>query len=546
MGKVVVRNQPCLSETCGSSDARQIYEEGTSFCFSCSTWFPKQEKEEKVTRYMSSGFTAIEDLDEIAEYPTKGFRDRNIHKKVTEYFNVKVTIGTDGEPDAHYYPYGTTEIVGYKKRVLPKEFTFIGKLKGLFGQMQAGDGGKSLVITEGEIDAMTIAQAWSEKYNKIFPVVSLPSASGTKNLLENREWVRRFDTVILWLDDDDAGRIALESCAKIIGYDKVKVIKNTKFKDANEMYLAEGYQTVLNTLWNAQNWSPAGVINSGDTWELFEEEEDRAYIPWPPFAKELNDKIYGRTLGSITILCSGTGMGKSSFIKEDQYHLLCTQPTEDKIGICSLEESVGETIKGIVSLHLNKRLQLPDVECSVEEKKQAWEETMGGRRVEFINHQGSVDDNSLIDKMEYMALVGCKFLYLDHITIAVSESDGDVNSATDKMMSDLLKLAKRHNVWIGVVSHLRKTNNNQKSFEEGAVPSDDDLKGSGSLKQIAAQIIAISRNKKEVDPVKRHTSAVWALKDRWTGRTGPMGKYQYMEDTGRLKYQDMEEGFEML
>ena len=33
----------------------------------------------------------------------------------------------------------------------------------------------------------------------------------------------------------------------------------------------------------------------------------------------------------------------------------------------------------------------------------------------------SVGDDSLIDKIEYMALMGCKYLVLDHITIAVSE-----------------------------------------------------------------------------------------------------------------------------
>ena len=60
------------------------------------------------------------------------------------------------------------------------------------------------------------------------------------------------------------------------------------------------------------------------------------------------------------------------------------------------------------------------------------------------------------------------------------------------------------------------------------------MKGSGSLKQIGAQLIAISRNKLETDPIQRHTSKLWVLKDRWTGRTGPMGQYRFIEDTGRL------------
>jgi twinkle protein len=544
MGKVVVKNQPCLNDTCGSSDARQVYDDGTSYCFSCSSFFPKQEKEESFRPMAKMLNWEGETLEEVAEYANAGFRDRGITKKITQHFNVKVTLNDKGEVDTHYYPYGVTDIVGYKKRTLPKEFLTIGKLKGLFGQMQAGNGGKVLVITEGEIDAMTVAQAWYEKYDKIYPVVSIPSASQTKVLLENRDWIRNFDSVVIWFDNDDPGKEAADKAAKIIGFDKVKVVKNTKYKDANELYLKDKYQAVLQTVWDAQPWSPVGIVNSADTWELYKTESETEYIPWPPFAVELNKQIYGRALGSITLLTSGTGMGKSSFIKEDQYHLL--QTTNEKIGICSLEESVAETVEALMALHVNKRIQLPDVDFSEEEEKKAWTETMGTGRFLFLDHQGSMGDDSLIDKMEFMALSGCKFLYLDHITIAVSDTEEmDVNRATDKMMSDLLKLAKRHNVWIGVISHLRKTNNNQKSFEEGAVPSDDDLKGSGSLKQIAAQIIAISRNKKEEDQVKRHTSRLWSLKDRWTGRTGPMGQYRFLESTGRLSNTEPFEEFDL-
>jgi twinkle protein len=542
LGTITKRNQPC--EKCGSSDAKQVYEDGTGYCFSCSNYFGNW-KGNTIESKLNSSNSFTESLSDVHLYDVRGFKDRGITKKVSQYFDVKVAYNESGELDAHYYPYGLNDIVGYKKRKLPKEFTVLGKLQGLFGQKQAGSGGRSLVITEGELDAMSVAQAWLDKYDKIFPIASLPSASQTKVLLEQREWIRSFESVVLWFDMDDAGKDATEKAARIIGYDKVKVVKNVKVKDASDLYRAEGANSIVNTILNAQPWSPVGIVNSSDTWELYKQELEGEYIPWPNFAKELNDKVYGRRLGSITVLCSGTGMGKSSFLKEDQYHLLMN--TQDKIGICSLEESVSETIAGLLALHLNKRIQLPDVEVTEAEERKAWEETMGQNRIMLLDHQGSMADDSLIDKMEFMALSGCKYIYLDHITIAVSESSGtDVNTATDKIMSDLLKLVKRQNIWIGVVSHLRKTSNNQKSFEEGAIPSDDDLKGSGSLKQIAAQIIAISRNKTEEDNTKRNTSRLWVLKDRFSGRTGPMGHYRFIESTGRLQHaESIEDDFDI-
>ena len=91
--------------------------------------------------------------------------------------------------------------------------------------------------------------------------------------------------------------------------------------------------------------------------------------------------------------------------------------------------------------------------------------------------------------------MGCTHIVLDHITIAVSEGTEGLegNAAIDKVMSDLLKIVKKHNIWLGLVSHLRKAMGGT-SFEEGKLASIDDIKGSGSIKQISFDIIAFARN----------------------------------------------------
>jgi len=151
----------------------------------------------------------------------------------------------------------------------------------------------------------------------------------------------------------------------------------------------------------------------------------------------------------------------------------------------------------------------------------------------MLDHQGSSADDDLLGKIRYLIAIGCEYIYIDHITIAVSDSD-NANKAIDDFMSDLLKLCKRHNIWFGVVSHLRKTSGDRKSFENGAVPTDDDLKGSGSIKQIAFDIIALCRNKMAKDPIVRNTTKLYVLKSRYTGRTGFAGKFTYENETGRL------------
>ena len=126
-------------------------------------------------------------------------------------------------------------------------------------------------------------------------------------------------------------------------------------------------------------------------------------------------------------------------------------------------------------------------------------------------------------------------MVLDHITIAVSEGSEGLsgNEAIDKVMSDLLKVVKRHNVWLGLISHLRKAQGGR-SFEEGNLASIDDIKGSGSIKQISFDIIAFARNLVAEDDMERNTVQFRVLKSRFTGRTGDAGCAIYDPKTTRL------------
>jgi twinkle protein len=102
-------------------------------------------------------------------------------------------------------------------------------------------------------------------------------------------------------------------------------------------------------------------------------------------------------------------------------------------------------------------------------------------------------------------------------------------------MNDLLRLVKKHNVWIGLISHLRKTDNKGKSFEEGKLPSMDDIRGSGSIKQISMDIIAFARDVSTENEEERNTIQTKVLKCRYTGLTGPSGSLYYDYNTGRLR-----------
>jgi twinkle protein len=539
-GKIIRKNQPCIS--CKSHDARQVYDKGDSFCFSCQKFFSKEEGEKFE---MSGGFvpdvstivikskskTSIS-FEEILELPNRPLKDRKITKEVCDFFGVKVSFNSDGNIDGHYYPYGRE---AYKVRKLPKEFFWVGKSQELFGQDKFGGDGKRIIITEGEVDALSIAQASIEKYGRIYPVVSVPSATGLRSLIEQREWLRTFKEIVICFDQDDAGKTATEEAIKILGIDKIKIAK-LPHKDPNEVLVKEGGQRLLQSIFDASKYVPSGIISKEEIWDALVNYNSIPATPYPACVEGLNHKLKGMRSGEITLFISGTGSGKSTLLREIMLHIIAT--TDDKIGIVSLEESPAETARKLSGMALRKNPEHEEI--PIEELQIGFDSVFGSDRIVLLDHQGSIDDNSIMDKLEYMCLIGCKFLFIDHITILVSEGMENLrgNEAQDKVMNDLLRLIKRHSVWIGLVSHLRKVQTGGKSFEEGKMPSLDDIRGSGSIKQISFDIVAFARNLTAVNEIEKNTIAFGILKARRTGLTGRIHSAIYNHQTGRLSASD--------
>jgi twinkle protein len=545
LSRIVQKNQPC--ESCGSSDAKQIYEDNSAYCFSCRKYYKSDNSESETVVESTDNkkqYNKAALIKEIYEnYPSRGFKERNIYKAVAELYGVKVSYDESGEIDTHYYPYRVNENGqpgGYKIMVVPKDYSSrgsIGTVKGLFG-MHLWKADKRLIITEGEKDCMAIQCAYYKKYKRFFPVVSLRASTATKDLVEIRDKLRaNFKEIIYWPDNDEAGEKAKRDVAKIIGYDKVKIV-NVSDKDANDLWIRD-QDAVLNAVYNAKSYTPAGILDVNQLWEQLEQYNTIESHPYPKMMDRLNDKLKGMRLGEITLWTSGTGSGKSTLLREIALHLLET--TDEKVGIVSLEESPAETARKLSGMHLMKNPAKDEI--PLDELKEGFDSVFGDGRVMVLDHHGSVNDESIIDFLEFMCLSDVKYIFVDHITILASEGMHGLtgNEAIDKIMNELLRIAKKYNVWIGLISHLRKVESG-KSFEDGKLPTIDDIRGSGSIKQISFDIIAFARNLSAADETERNTIKTKVLKCRYTGLTGPTGTLIYNYNTGRLEYgNDFEE-----
>ena len=104
------------------------------------------------------------------------------------------------------------------------------------------------------------------------------------------------------------------------------------------------------------------------------------------------------------------------------------------------------------------------------------------------------------------------------------------NEVIDDFMDRLLKLAKETGVSIIIVSHMKKP-----SMNSPHNVSEYDLKGSGSINQIAFNTILLSRDKMAEDDYTRNSTMVQVVKCRRTGQTGMAGWLHYIHETGRLE-----------
>lgn len=555
MGKIIRAHFACAK--CGSSDAVCEYEGGSTYCFSCKTYKPSVK--ELLAGKQASVFKP--DEEDISRYgrADKMFRvieeagcgpmlSRKISEEVTKFFGVRVSYDKDRSELRHAYPYEVDKFgvaQAYKIRdVKNKKFSSIGKIKGLCGKHLFPAGGKRLVITEGEIDMLSVAQASLDKYGKIYPVISLRSATTLEDdLIAHREWLRTFDEVVFCQDADEPGKKAAESVSKIIGIDKVKLATFGRYKDPNEVLVNSGSLELNNCIWNAQHFIPAGIITKDALWEALCSYNELESIPYPECVGSLNEKLRGMRLGELDLYISGTGSGKSTLFRELILNFL--EKCSDTLGIISLEESPAETARRLSGMYL--KINTSQVDVPIATLKPGFDAVFGNDRIMLLDHQGSVNDSSLLDMIEYMALMKCKYIFLDHITLAVSEGAGNLsgNEAIDSVMSSLLKIVKKHNIWLGVISHLRKAPTGGQAFEEGLLPSLDDIKGSGSIKQISFAVVAFARNQVSQDPLIRSTIHFSVLKNRTVALTGPVQPTYYNLKTGRLQDTPPNDSFEI-
>ena len=514
-------------ENCGSSDARAIYSDGRSYCFSCGTL---QSDGGGTTVRKKTASSGMSDLILNGEYKDLGAR--GIRADTCKKFKYRVTR-VDGEPCqvADYYDVNGVEPVFQKLRFAGKEFLTRGKIAkcGLFGQQLWG-GARSkpkVIVCEGEIDTLTVSQVQDNRY----PVVGIPNGTdgAVKAVLRNIDFLSSYDEIIIFFDNDEAGREAAEEVAKVLPVGKAYITFTDNYKDPNEALKNNDTKAITNAIWNAKKYTGGNIIKASEVvTEYLDKPIERGLdLPFPT----LTELTYGIRMHELWLLGAGTGMGKTELFKE-----LVTWFSQElgvNVGVIFLEETPEHTVRCLVSKHVGKRLHVPDVEVTDDDKAEALKAFEKGE-VYIDDHGGNSDFEVKMHKAKYMAqALDCRIILLDHVTaMAEGKEDTNVNSSMHKMFETFNQFLQQADCSIIAISHLKKKDG--KAAEEGARISMDDFYGSSAIKQRSNFMFALEGDQ-QGDAEDRNKRKLRCLKDRYTGQaTGEVVNIAYDPATGKL------------
>ena len=497
-----IRHEPCSN--CGSSDANGIYTDGHTYCFSCQTY--TEGNNTSNTHQMQSNVTFKGSAQRLQK--------RNISEKTCEFYKIY-------RDDTHLrFPYfdSSGRLQGFKTKDKLKQFKYEGvSTDTLFGQHLFPTNGKRIVITEGELDAASCYEAMPN-----WPMVSLPhgAASAKKDIQKQIPLLQGYEEIVLFFDNDNAGRDAVEKAASILPTGKVKIARLEQYKDASDALQANDSEAIRRAIWDAKEYQPDGIVDGKSLL-------DAVTTPSPPCNHKykfegLQEKTHGIRYGELTTITAGTGQGKSTFCRQ-----LATELLEEgvKVGYIALEESNRRTALGLMSVSVGKALHLGEHEYST--LKEAYDSTINNWNLYLYDHFGSLSSDTIYNRIEYMALgLDIKVIFLDHLSILLSGLQGDERRMIDQTMTNLRSLVERTGISLFLVSHLRRTHTDQ-DHTDGAKVSLGQLRGSQAISQLSDTVLALERDQQSDEDV----STLRILKNRYSGETGVAAALKYDKTT---------------
>lgn len=368
----------------------------------------------------------------------------------------------------------------------------------LFG-MNKCEGFEQLIITEGQIDSMSVTQAGYKN------AVSVPTgAQGSTWVPHCYDWVNKFDEIIIF-GDCEKGKITLtEMIQSRFSNKKIRIVRVEDYhgyKDANEILQNIGASGIATAINNAETVLSERVIDMASVeYKNFDE------IPRIPTGfTELNRVLKGGFMfGTVVLLTGQRGNGKSTIGSQ----FVCEALKAGHNAFMYSGELPNFWVKDWVNVQLFGKQHLTNSEIA------QCENFYRGRL--YLYNADIIETDEMDDLLKVVEDTiikkDIKFVLLDNLMTALeSDYDETLYRKQSNFVGRLAKLSKALQVVIVLIAHPRKRANNSKyTFEN------DDVSGSGDITNKVDTIMTYDKPK-ESDAISENHRILRVTKNRLWG-----------------------------
>lgn len=533
----------CLRASCGAQG--NFVTLARDFDFSLGRDYEAYYSNKNKFRKFSS--KKVESHDAAVEY----MKSRGISENTTRKY--EITVHKDN-PSVLVFPFydenNNLRFIKYRKTNFQqgvdknKEWCETNCMPILFGMKQCNERFDRLIITEGQIDSLSVAEAGIEN------VVSVPTgAKGFTWVPYVWDWFNKFDEIIVF-GDCEKGQITLLEDLKKRFPKTIKVVKVEDYrgcKDANELLQNHGKEAVIQAIEKAEivpvkNVKSLADVKAVDIYKL------------PKIStkiKEIDKIIKGLYKGQVILITGKRGEGKSTFVGQ-----ITTNALEQEKKVLSYS---GELPDYFFKRWLDFQIAGPRNIVTNETKEGGCYYSITNSTIDrindwyrdrmFIYDNNITEDDELEDLIKTIEIAimqyGIDMVCIDNLMTALDVGmSEDLYRSQSKFVNRLCRLAKRLDVTVILVAHPKKNSISSDVNEEVSGSADITNRVDVVMKYYRAKDddddtrhLIISKNRLTGDVTKG--DGIRLMYDKKSKRIiDAVGDFNY-----RYKWEENEEGF---
>lgn len=500
----------CLRDSCGASGNMITLSRDFGFSLGNEEVYTPQ----KTYKKLKQPETPIIPKDPAIEYLksrgiSEGTAKRYEITVQTEHENILVFPFFDEKGELVFVKYRKTDFD--KEKDNNKEWCQAQSKPILFGMKQCNLNHKTLVITEGQMDSLSVAEAGIQN------AVSVPTGSKGMTWVPNCwDFVNQFETIIVFGDYEKGHITLLDEVSKRFKK-HIKHVREEDYKDckdANEILQKYGKAQIKACVNNAVDVPVSHVISLADVVEINPFDIEKM----PTGFKELDNLLHGGLpFGGITLMTGKAGNGKSTVASQ----IIVNAIENGHRCFCYSGELPNHLFKAWMTFqvagasHVFKyQTRWGDEGYNVTDANKALINEWYRDKIDIYDSSSLDDDEDasiipIIEEMISRYLVDV--ILIDNLMTAL---DLDISHESDKyerqsrFVKKLQVITLKYKVLIILVAHKRKNN-----FSKNA---NDEISGSSDISNLASIVLGYDKD----DNLQEEQRMLILSKNRLFGKTG--------------------------